>query len=583
MFPHMIPLLQLFLTMRLEKDFSAIVKKIPYIKRISLILIIKNLIFTFLSIVAVYFFYHKYLFYMVEYRDIIVLFILLLLLFISLLNGVLAYKRTHFPIYGDLLSLSPLNNKEIFFLLIAEEMIWLIFQNVGFLLSILIFLYWLMSISIFSFLLFSIVIILSMAFMFTLGNICWGRYQIYKIQKKIGFIRFMIYLLNACLFMSFGFLISHTLAFIIKTFRAHFHYFDQLMNDQFYESLLGIFKNEFILFIFQLINKIYQFSIYTFITSFIKSENVFSYILGIVIIIFLLYLLKYFTPIYGDNQFIKKSLFHHDYLYIYTKIVNKVFNRNHNAIFHKELIILNKSRWIISPGVFSIIFYTFESFFYLGVLLGIGVNMTNDPMFIALLLLFNAMIMIMHCYDIVSEFPQIFFLSSEGKNIEFIRSSPIGIQQLFEAKIRLLHAVLTIPMVISFSFSCFLLLYTKNFNLLTIILLISILLIMYFISPMIQLYMAPYYAKFNFDDIQEVGSTYEEKELHIRSQSVPRYIILIPALIFSFLNIFFPFYQYIPFIHIIYFVAIFLPALIYLIVSKKIINKGLYKLERRIF
>lgn len=570
-------ILRIHLIMRIEKDYSVIIKYIPFLKRIRDAVIIKNLFFLFISTVAALLLYINFKTTINQWIEVLVIAIITLLFVISVISGISSYKRTHFPVYQELLILAPLSNAEIYILLALEELIWFLVQSGGVFLTLFIWLYFLLDLPTMIYFLFILTLLAIISFVFLFSNRLWGMYQTYKIRNKIGYLRFAVYCISSIISIFIGYVLSNFVAGIILVLRSEFEGINRLLEDHYWlsvkEGILQIFNQTFNE-LDAVINQLYY--------LIISNSNLITFVVIFVVsIVCILLLFFYLYPDYNANKLLKSKNEFIDWLTIYVNLIDRIFNRKDQAMFKKELIILQRSRWIVSPGVFAITLYSLESFFYFGILLGIGLNATNQSMIIAILFLYNVLTMIIHCFEVCYEYPQVFFLGSEGKNIELLKSSPDGIRQLFNAKLKLLRAILIIPLVLNITGSIIFMSLTDTFSLKNILLLSLLLTQLYIISPLIQLYMSPVYSKFSYDDIQEVGNTRDEQELHVKFQSIPRYFILVPILVFSFLNIFFPVYILIPSIDVYYFIGFTLPMLIFWMIGTKIKNKGLDKLSRR--
>lgn len=574
-----INILKIHLIMRAEKDYSFLLKFIPFFKRIKNIAIFKMIIHTIFSIILILFLYNKYGVFVDKWNEMFLFGIFLLLFLLALTSGISTYRRTHFSIYQDLLSTTPLSQRQIYVLLLTEELLWFLMQYGNILITAIVCLYFILKIPLSFFLLLNSNLILFIFFTFIISNLLMGKYQTYKIKNKIGFFRFVIYMFFSCVLMTLGYIMSHQFAKLIFALREPFKNVEQLLNDSYWIRVKNIFVQEFkgnFVYFKKIIASIYDGIIY--------SIN-----LPILILVFfaltmcIVFITRYFYPNYYKNEQIKSKQELFDWLTLYIKLVNKIFRAENNFLFKKELINLERKRWIVSPGVFSIIIYSLEGFFYCGVLLGIVENSDNSSFIMAMLLLFNVLTIIIHCFEVSYEYPQVFFLGSEGKSIHLLKTSPNGVEKLFESKIKLLEVCLFIPLVINIIISLIVINLMKELNLISCLQIFILLFAVYKISPLIQLYMAPLFSKFSFDDIQEVGSTYDEKILHIKSQSLPRNFILVPLLIFSFINIFVPIYKWIHYIDWYYFIYFMLSMIVFKIISKKIIEKGIEKIERGIF
>ncbi|QLI76523.1 hypothetical protein [Bacillus pumilus] len=576
MITRYINILKIHLMMRAEKDYSFFVRVIPFLKRIKNVVIIRMVFSTIFTTVLAFFLYHKYYSFIERWNEILLLSILILLIFLAITNGILTYRRTHFSIYQKLLSATPLNHRQIYVLLLIEELIWFVLQSWNIIITLFVCLFFILKIPFGLFLLLVFNLISIIFLLFIISNRLMGKYQIYKIKNKIGLFRFVIYMIFSCGLMSFGFMISHQFAKIILALREPFKNIEQLLEDSYWLSVKDIFVQEFswdFISLNMVIKRIYDGIIYSFnLPSLLLALLALS--MCIIFITFNLY------PNYNNNDRIKSKQEFFDLFTIYNKLISKVFRTNKSFLFKKELINLERKRWIVSPGVFSIVIYSLESFFYCGILIGIVKNTDDSSLIMAMLILFNVLSMIIHCFEVSYEYPQVFFLGSEGKSIDLLKASPNGVMGLFEAKIKLLEVILFIPFIINMIISLIVINSVKELNLLSFLQIIILLFSVYKISPLIQLYMAPFFSKFSFDDIQEVGSTYDEKELHIKAQSLPRNFIVVPLLIFSFINIFIPVYKWINNIELYYFIYFMLTIVAFKFISKKVVKKGIDKLER---
>ncbi|PRR90366.1 MULTISPECIES: hypothetical protein [unclassified Bacillus (in: firmicutes)] len=576
MITRYINILKIHLIMRVEKDYSFFVRVIPFLKRIKNITIFKMIISTIFSTVLAFFLYWKYYSFVERWNGIFLLSIFILLFFLALINGILTYRRTHFSIYQDLLSTSPLSHRQIYVLLLTEELLWFVTQSWNIIITSFICLFFILKIPFSLFVLLISNLILIIFLLFIISNRLMGKYQLYKIKNKIGLFRFVIYMIFSCGLMSFGFMISHQFAKLILALREPFENIEQLLEDTYWLSVKDIFIQEFSADFINL--KMIDERIYGGITYSINLPFLLLVLLALSMCI--IFITSNLYPNYNNSDRIKSKQEFFDWFTIYTKIVSKVFRTDKSFLFKKELINLERKRWIVSPGVFSIIIYSLESFFYCGILIGIVKNTDDSSLIMAMLILFNVLTMIIHCFEVSYEYPQVFFLGSEGKSIDLLKTSPNGVMGLFESKLKLLEVILFIPLIINMVISLIVINSVKELNLSSFLQIIILLFTLYKISPLIQLYMAPLFSKFSFDDIQEVGSTYDEKELHIKSQSLPRNFIVVPLLIFSFINIFIPIYKWINHIELYYFIYFMLTIVVFKFISKKIVKKGIEKLER---
>lgn len=570
-------ILKLHLIMRIEKDYSNIVKYIPFVKRIKNIIIFKSITFGLISTMTAVFLYFKFQFMINQWTEMITVIIVAIFCILSLINGASSYRRTHFPIYQDLYHVSPLSNQVIFIILLVEELLWSLIQSSGLLVTLFICMYLILKPTVIVFIMIVINLLALFTFIFITSNRLWGMYQIFKLKNKIGFIRFFAYLIAAIISLLVGFAFSIMISKPIFALRNNFESIDQLLGDQYWgavkKAIFHDFNQTFIVFKGIVIDNLYSF--------FIANTNIISLVVVFILLFTcIILLLRYLYPNYSVTRHLKNDKESGDWLTFYVQLISRLFNHKNDILFQKELINLERSRWIVSPGIFAITLYSLEGFFYFGILWAIGTLSTNTSLILAMLLLFNVLTIIIHCFEVSYEYPQIFSLGSEGENIDLYRLSPNGVSHIFYVKLKLLKSILFIPLTINVVLSILFMTITHTLSLESI-LLAGLLILLYKVSPLIQLYMSPFYSKFSYNDVQEVGNTYDEQELHSKFQAIPRYFILVPLMVFSFLNLFIPIYKLIPEIHFFYFIGFSIPMIIFLFISKNIIKMGLNRLGRK--
>lgn len=574
---NFIEILKIHLIMRIEKDYSNIVKYIPFVKRAKNVIFIKNIFFTLLSTVTAILLYFKFEHFINQWMELIIIIILSIFSLLSIISGTSSYRRTHFPVYQDLLHVSPLNNRMIFLLLMVEEVLWFLVQSSGLIITLFICLCLIIKppIVLCILLLLNLLVIISLIYMIT-NRLC-GVYQTYKLKNQIGLIRLSVYLVFATVSLIIGFTISISVSKVIIALRNTFESISQLLEDQYWISVKDTIFHDFS-YTFIVFNNTVIKNGYYFITSLINIIPL--SLIFIIAFACIILLLHYLYPNYSTNRLLRTRKSSMDWLTVYVNMINKLFNSKKEPLFQKELINLKRSRWIVSPGAFSITLYSLEGFFYYGILLAIGTITTDKSLILSMLFLFNVLTIIIHCFEVSHEYPQVFSLGSEGQNIDLLRSSPKGVSQLFDVKLKLLKSILFFPLTINALFSILILIYTNTISFLSLLLLGLLFILLYKTSPLIQLYMSPTYSKFSYDDIQEIGNTYDEQELHVTLQGIPRYFILVPLMIFSYLNLIIPIYKVIPAMHIFYFLGFSIPMIAFWIISKKIILKGINRLEK---
>lgn len=557
---------------RIEKDYSVLQRFIPFALNPVHFIFLKNFIFILFSILTSYFYIVQKRDVFIDYLNIIILILLSIMILYSFISGSMCYRRTHFPVHYELLILTPLNDKLIYLLLILEELILFIINGLPFYF----FLFFLFFIGVgtnfFLSLFFIILLILSSIIFFILGNRLFGEYQIYKIDNKIGLIRFFIYLFSSTLTFLVGFIITKLISTLIKTVRPEFKDIHLLLNESYILNKFDESKNIITTYLSGLNLEVYiKFALLNYYFYIV----IFSLI--IVIIIFLN------PPKFNNNVYLLRKVIDKDMLglYIYAlKGLSKILKLDGNVVLNKDLTTMLHKRWLLSPQIFPALVYCTENFFYLGIVTALSTVMSDSSMFFSVLIVFSLMSILVHSYTLYDEYPQVFSLSSEQKNILLLKSSPIGIDTLFLAKYYLLSLVLFLPTFITMKMGFVLLLVFGGID--YIFLFLICIVIFYLIAPIIQLYMTPYISKFNLDHTQEIGNTKSEQDMHEHFQGIPRMFILVPVLLFTFTNAIIPFYENIKNIHFLYLALILIPILVFFVISINIIRKGLKYLHDKI-
>ncbi|MCP3027036.1 hypothetical protein [Halobacillus sp. A5] len=572
MLVYAIRIINITIKSRLQKDYSIIEKYIPYSFKPIHLIIIQNLLSIAISLPFAYFFVSGHQDTILNFVHSIILLVILLTIFISIITGSLSYRRTHFPIQNELFNLSPLTNRFIYLALVLEEIIIFFVKNLSLFLTIFI----LFSIGLglsFSNTFVLIVFNIVLCFLFyILGNRLYGEYQIYKIKKRIGIFRFVLYLVTSALMFLVGYFLTRVISFFVITIRPDINQLNLYVE----ESYLNDISYQLSIKFDSIMGKINVYNIESTIENSIidYSSNAF-WLLTIIILISML-IVFLFPPNFDYNNSLLSKSKYGDIFSIFINVIyklTKLLSSNKSiTLLNKDLITLEHHRWLISPHVFSAIIYPSESFFYFGIVAALATVMEDMSMLFSVLITCISMVIFIHCYLLYIEYPQVFSFSSEQKNIVLIKSSPRGVSHLFAAKYSLLLVMLFIPSVLTYLFTCSILIYITNISYIPIITVLII--VISLTAPMIQLYMAPYISKFNVDHVQEAGNTKAESKLQTKMQGIPRMVILVPMLIVSFINIFIPLYQLLNNIHVYFIMYILLSIFIFMIIARKILNKG---------
>ncbi|MGQ7076022.1 hypothetical protein ACUN90_32510, partial [Escherichia sp. SP-MK2] len=143
-------------------------------------------------------------------------------------------------------------------------------------------------------------------------------------------------------------------------------------------------------------------------------------------------------------------------------------------------------------------------------------NALEYLLFMALLLL----IMFNHCFELRTEYPQLFLLGAMKEKIVLFRFSGTGIYPLYRSKISLMYTLMIIPTI------CLLLvtIYVIFINII-------------YIVPIVQMWATTFLIKTDYITYMDVGST-EEEELINKIQAIPRKILVLPLLYFLYFLLF---------------------------------------------
>lgn len=569
MISNFLSILSLTVKSRIQKDYSVYQRFIPIQMNPIYFIFINNTISILLSITISYFFLNERQEAINEFNNIIIIAIILILVTYSFISGSTSYKRTHFPILYPLFTSTPLSEKSIYLLLILEELI-LFFTKMLSFYSIIFILFCIgLGFSLFTSFTITFNLVTISIMLYIIGNRVFGEYQLYKIYHRIGIIRVLIYVVTATSIFLFGYIATKLISLAIKLIRPEFQEIHLLLNESYLTEKFDELKNA-------VTSYLDMITLNNHLNNFTSEYYVYIFTLPFILLILLMIIIIINPPSFDKNTESLSNIINKDLLDFYINTLSSISRKmklDQNVLLNKDLETMLHKRWLISPQVFSAVIYYSENYFYLGIVTGLSTIMTDLNMFFSILLVFSIMSIFVHSYILYDEYPQVFSLSSEQSNIILLKSSPIGIKTLFFAKYYLLSLVLFLPTLITI-IMCVVLLLKVNGYFYIPMLLICIVFI-YLIAPIIQLYMSPYISKFNLDHIQEVGNTKSEKDLHDYMQGIPRSIILVPALLFSFINIIIPVYEVINNIHIIYLVFILIPIVIFFVIAINIIKKGL--------
>ncbi|AHD05324.1 hypothetical protein [Paenibacillus larvae] len=507
--------------------------------------------------------------------------ILLFFLIYPAIVGMFAWKRTHVPVYEEFLLASSKSETYIFGLLAAEEFIWSIMNNIGLYTTLLGLIAFIHELAFIEALLGCILLAIISFGLFLISNRLLGNYIIYKICRPISWIRLFVYLIVCVICLGIGFLAVGQIIPYIRAFRTNITSLQALTSEEIWNRMIHLISVEWNQDIQQLLHIIYHKNLpHIYLHEQFHHPNLlnlFALCAGCFVVIFMIMSL---FP-YKYNKF--KLTEHKDFLHYYItwlKQINKLVYRC-DCMLEKEITLLGRNRQHVSSGFFSLAVAEIEIFFYSGITLGLGQALHTEGFIISIICIFTMLAVANHASAIRSEYPFLFLLSSEGRNIDLIRLSGNSSRLLFDAKMKLMRIIMIIPTLVMLIIVCILCIiwgFSASCSLILVIIIIS-----YWILPFFELYSSPFISKFNFKSIQEIGKTKEELELRTLVDTAPRRFIIVPIMIILYFGAFIiPSWaaSFLPLFITGYFT---LSSLIFFQISKKITAKGLKEIDNRVW
>lgn len=567
---------KVLLQSRINKNYSSLQKITPFKINPLLFTILVNVVSIFLGSIFFIIIIHNYIINLFQYSLLVALSIFVISNIYMFFNGGSVYKKTHFPINHFIYDISPFSNLLIFILLIVQEIFVLFFKQAAIYLFICISVVTLtLNINIIFSIMFLVLIFVSNIFSFILGNRFFGAYKLYKINNKIGFFRLFGYLFVSSIFFLLGWIIAYAVHFIIKSFRPNINelhlYFDNTYLTSKIQTVVTTLGEKFLFINFNYLNNV----LYNYLNTYVLIA------LTIIFSLLTYFIVKQFHPNYSYYEKSTYEKTFEDFVDVFINGFIKIINKKSNgiSILKKDLISTKKNRWLISPYIFSVLLNPVEIYLYLGIVFYTVINTNNFNIIFITIVLFILMEVFVRTFLLYSEYPQVFSLSAEQRNIELILISPKNLKHYIFSKYLLILGFTLIPTIINVFLLILLLILNGFISVIFFIIPLSILALI--IAPLNQIYVAPFTSNFNVDHIQEVGNTKSEQDLHEKFQGILRMFIISPIIYLLFMNIFIPIYQKYAHIYIYVYICILFMFFVFLFIAVKVLRKGISHLYGR--
>lgn len=559
-------LLSIDFKLKFTTQYSAILNRFSFTKRVSN----RNLIFCsmlFKIFVGIFMFYISNVVFNEKYMWNILYTNVGFLIISCFIKSITSYKETAI-LKSDIYIYSLFPMEKVYNLNMFSSLLWALFGNISGL-SLLFILNMYLKGLVYTILSLTNCMLL-LILIFTLFNKISASYFISKIQKPIGAIRFLFYAVFSCLFFFLGYK-------LVDIFKQPFYIVREriitskiLTDEDYAETVTQEFFNSIINPLQDSMNKT------LFVLKSICDYVIFSPYMSFILLLCIALVLSIKSkPLL--NRFIVSVKNKKDLLYYFSKLYSS-FNRRifKDEILEFEIKLLERERFLISPKFFQMIFFTYESLFYMGLFVNLFHSSHDNALeyllFMALLLL----IMFNHCFELRTEYPQLFLLGAMREKIVLFRFSGTGIYPLYRSKISLMYTLMIIPTI------CLLLvtIYMMFINI-TYIFGIIIICITFILVPIVQMWATTFLIKTDYITYMDVGST-EEEELINKIQAIPRKILVLPLLYFLYFLLFMPIpVQVIFYIFSTYVIFYILISGAFIFVSKKYAVNNIKKFDSK--
>lgn len=404
--------------------------------------------------------------------------------------------------------------------------------------------------------------------LFIASNKFFSLYHISKVRKPIGLIRFIFYLFILVISLVAGYLLVAVMKEPFKIIREDIVGIRILNDEKFAETVS--------LQLFHSIAKPFQIIFnHIFFTIDYVLENVLNSAVTLGVSIFLLFLLSLLKISPLVNRYDSINTNTKDIMYYLLKgfsILNKKTFKS--SLLENELTLLSRERFLVSPKFFSMVFITYESTFFFGMLTGLLLSTENNMLQYLVYLSFILLIMFNHSFELRTEFPHIFLLGAFKNKLDLFRYSGRGIKPLFQSKVNLMSILMTIPTLLLMLIT--LILSFRDFKYLVAIIVI---ILTYKLVPLVQMWAATYLIKTEYVDDLEVGKT-EEEGIIDKIQALPRKVLVLPVLFFLYSLLFIAWNKIvITYFLYIYFIYYLIGGSIFIIFAQKYADNNLKKYD----
>ncbi|MEW9576814.1 hypothetical protein U9K47_15955 [Bacillus toyonensis] len=563
---NILKLLSIDFKLKFTTQYSAILNRFSFTKRISnRNLILCSLLFK-IIIGVVGFYIASILF--IEHYMWNILYINVGFLIISIfIKSIISYKETAI-LKSDIYVYSLFTMEEIYNLNMLSSLLWALFGNISSLTLLFI-----LSIHLKGFF-YSILLLINcfllLILIFTLFNKISASYFISKIQKPIGAIRFLFYLAFSCLFFFLGYKFVDILKQPFHVVRERIVTFKILTNEDYAKSVTQELFYSIINPLIDSINKV------VFVLKSICNYIIFSPYMSLVLFICIGFVLSIKSkPLL--NRFIVSLKNEKDLLHYFSKLYS-LFNKRifKDSMLDFEIKLLERERFLISPKFFQLIFFTYESLFYMGLFFNLFQSSQDGALEYLLYMALVLLIMFNHCFELRTEYPQLFLLGAMKEKILLFRFSGTGMLPLYKSKILLMYTLMIIPTMFLLIFTV----YMISVNIIYIFGLI-IIFITFKLVPIVQMWATTYLIKTDYITYMDVGTT-EEEELINKIQAIPRKILVLPLLYFLYFLLFLKIpVQVMFYIFSAYVIFYILISVLFIVVSKKYAVNNIKKFDSK--
>ncbi|MDR1521407.1 MAG: hypothetical protein LBS28_00860 [Streptococcaceae bacterium] len=463
-----------------------------------------------LSVGSYHFFLHNF---SLNYR-----FYIFFLIILGIFKGLINYRKTHVFPFEEFRKLSPKSVKSTSKILLLADIIYqFLFSSTVFWMLIL---FSLISLSkIWQKLILLPVMFLIYLSFYYLSNRLMGAYAYHKQGRKIGLLQLFTYLLSSAFWFLLGkAIIVFIYANIYFSLCKHINRLEDFLNKevshQCAKEILDFYINGIKHFVCEF-------------ASIMNQINIQSLLFGLFILVFLV-ILAFFLPIHflptNKNIFITNK---YDFCNIYTHILYCFVKKcAHHMLLKNNLLTLKSKRWLFANNFFENCFITYESWVYFGVGTTIIFLIKNDPISQAQVLIWmNLLMMGNQSYQVRDNLYPYFSFSIERKQFSLIRSMPNGLEKLFMQKLWIFRMLFTSSTIVWIGLNVFFFCST-NLNLIYFLQVLLVIVLGFYIYPLIQMYMVPLATKIDFNNEAEIGKSKDEVIILEKFQKIPRKILI---------------------------------------------------------